>query len=41
MRAFMIVAFASMLFLSGWANYADSADAVQPRAASTTAEPGY
>jgi hypothetical protein len=40
MRAFMIVAFAAMLFLSAWANNVDSADAGQPSAPGAT-EQGY
>ena len=40
MRAFMIVAFAAMLFLSAWANNADSAGSGQPGAPSAT-EQGY
>jgi hypothetical protein len=47
MRAFMIIAFATMLFLSAWANYVDSAGASQttPNAPTTSAglpsQPGY
>jgi hypothetical protein len=36
MRAIMIVAFAAMLFLSAWANNADSGGAGQPGAPSAT-----
>jgi hypothetical protein len=48
MRAFMIIAFATMLFLSAWANYVDSAGASQTISNATTttsaglpSQPGY
>jgi hypothetical protein len=48
MRIFMIVAFATMLFLSAWANSMDSADAGQTSPTGLThsataipAQPGY
>ena len=40
MRAFMIVAFATMLIFSAWANNIESAGADQPAAANAT-EQGY
>jgi hypothetical protein len=48
MRAFMIIAFATMLFLSAWANNMDTAGAGQTNPTVTTAsttglptQPGY
>ena len=40
MRPFMIIAFASMLFMSAWANSMDSADAGQSGTPTET-QPGY
>ncbi|HEY0224677.1 MAG TPA: hypothetical protein VGC38_09200 [Pseudolabrys sp.] len=43
MRAFMIIAFVAMLFLSAWANNADTAGASQIGAPNNSVEtqPGY